>query len=81
MCRIHKMQSVSQCLNLVNARVVGSIAMVGWNCCTLCMVWLCKKYILKSSDKLSSSHNNSSHGRPTCRCTVADMINTRLVIL
>ena len=44
-------------------------------------VVLCKKYILKSSDKLSSSHNNSSHGRPTRRCTVAAMINTRLVIL
>ena len=62
----------------MNARVVGSIAMVGWKCCTVCMVWLWKKYILKSSDKLSSSHNYSSHGRPTCRCTVAAMIKYTL---
>ena len=54
----------------MNARVVGSIAMVGWKCCTVCIVWLCKTYILKSTE-LSSSHSNSSHGRPACRCTVS----------
>ena len=75
-CVQNTQDAVSQSMikSWLNVRVVGSIAMFWWKCCTLCMVWLGKKNILKSSNKLSSSHNNSSHGGPTCRCTVAAII-------